>query len=35
MDIRKAFDAAFTRMREKNWEKIYVAVDIHDTGYML
>lgn len=31
MDIRKAFDAAFNRMREKNWEKIYVAVDIHDT----
>ena len=31
MDIKKAFDAAFTRMREKNWEKIYVAVDIHDT----
>lgn len=31
MDIRKAFDAAFVRMKEKNWEKIYVAVDIHDT----
>lgn len=31
MDIRKAFEAAFVRMREKNWEKIYVAVDIHDT----
>ena len=31
MDIRKAFDAALIRMREKNWEKIYVAVDIHDT----
>lgn len=31
MDIRKAFEAAFIRMREKNWEKIYVAVDIHDT----
>lgn len=31
MDIKKAFDAAFIRMREKNWEKIYVAVDIHDT----
>jgi len=31
MDIRKAFDAAFSRMKEKNWEKIYVAVDIHDT----
>lgn len=31
MDIKKAFEAAFIRMREKNWEKIYVAVDIHDT----
>ncbi len=31
MDIRKAFDAAFIRMREKDWDKIYVAVDIHDT----
>ena len=31
MDIRKAFDAAFIRMIEKDWEKIYVAVDIHDT----
>ncbi len=31
MDIKKSFDAAFTRMREKSWEKIYVAVDIHDT----
>lgn len=31
MDIKKAFDAAFIRMREKDWEKIYVAVDIHDT----
>lgn len=31
MDIRKAFDAAFNRMREKDWEKIYVAADIHDT----
>ena len=31
MDIRKAFDAAFIRMKEKNWDKIYIAVDIHDT----
>ena len=31
MDIKKTFDAAFIRMKEKNWEKIYVAVDIHDT----
>lgn len=31
MGIKKSFDAAFVRMREKNWEKIYVVVDIHDT----
>ena len=31
MGLKKAFDAAFNRMREKNWEKIYVVVDIHDT----
>ena len=31
MDIAKAFEAAFRRKREKNWEKIYVVVDIHDT----
>ena len=31
MDIGKAFEVAFNRMKEKNWEKIYVVVDIHDT----
>lgn len=31
MDIKKAFEAAFIRMKEKSWEKIYVAIDIHDT----
>ena len=31
MDITKAFSAAFERKILKNWEKIYVAVDIHDT----
>ena len=31
MDIAKAFSAAFRRKQEKNWEKIYVVVDIHDT----
>ena len=31
MDIKKAFDVAFNRKKEKNWEKIYVLVDIHDT----
>lgn len=31
MDIANAFSAAFRRKQEKNWEKIYVVVDIHDT----
>ena len=31
MSIEKSFDAAFKRMKERNWEKIYVLVDIHDT----
>lgn len=31
MDIAKAFEVAFNRKKEKNWEKIYVVVDIHDT----
>lgn len=31
MGIAKAFEAAFVRKREKNWDKIYVVVDIHDT----
>ena len=31
MDIRKSFENAFKRKREKGWEKIYVIVDIHDT----
>lgn len=31
MSISKAFQAAFKRKKEKNWEKIYVIVDIHDT----
>ena len=31
MNIEKSFDKAFKRMRERNWEKIYVLVDIHDT----
>ena len=28
MDIGKAFEVAFNRKKEKNWEKIYVVVDI-------
>lgn len=31
MGIAKAFDAAFKRMKEKHWEKIYVLIDVHDT----
>lgn len=31
MNIKKAFEVAFNRKRQKNWEKIYVIVDIHDT----
>lgn len=31
MDISKAFAAAFERKILKNWDRIYVAVDIHDT----
>ena len=31
MDISRAFEVAFNRKIEKNWEKIYVVVDIHDT----
>ena len=31
MDICKVFDKAYERMKQENWEKIYVLVDIHDT----
>ena len=31
MDIGKSFEVAFKRKKEKNWDKIYVVVDIHDT----
>ena len=31
MSIEKSFDSAFKRMKDRNWEKIYVLVDIHDT----
>ena len=33
MSIEKSFDNAFKRMHERNWEKIYVLVDIHDTVF--
>lgn len=29
--IKKSFQTAFDTMKRKNWDKIYVAVDIHDT----
>ena len=31
MNIITSFENAFKRMKERNWEKIYVLVDIHDT----
>jgi len=31
MNIENSFDRAFKRMKDRNWEKIYVLVDIHDT----
>lgn len=31
MNIAKSFEVAFNRKKLKNWEKIYVIVDIHDT----
>ena len=31
MDIIKAFEQAFKRSKEKNWDYIYVLVDIHGT----
>lgn len=33
MNITKSFDGAFKRMKDRNWEKIYVLVDIHDTVF--
>ena len=33
MNIEKSFDSAFKRMKDRNWEKIYVLVDIHDTVF--
>lgn len=31
MDLKKSFTSAFKRKIEKNWDKIYVIIDIHDT----
>jgi len=31
LTISKIFDNAFKKKEERNWEKIYVAVDIHET----
>ena len=33
MSIEKSFNSAFKRMKDRNWEKIYVLVDIHDTVF--
>ena len=33
MSIENSFDRAFARMRRRNWEHIYVLVDIHDTVF--
>ena len=33
MDIAKAFEVAFNRKKEKNWEKIYVVVDIQNSHW--
>ena len=34
MSIVKSFDDAFKRMEEKNWDYIYVLVDIHGTIFI-
>lgn len=31
MNIRKSFDRALERKLARNWEKIYILVDVHDT----
>lgn len=31
MKITTSFEGAFKRMKDRNWDKIYVLVDIHDT----
>ena len=33
MNIIKSFEEAFKRAKEKNWETIYVLVDIHGTVF--
>ena len=33
MNITTSFEGAFKRMKERNWDKIYVLVDIHDTVF--
>ena len=33
MSIENSFDRAFARMCRRNWEHIYVLVDIHDTVF--
>ena len=31
MNIQKVFDNAFIRAKEKNWDYIYILVDVHGT----
>lgn len=31
MNIIKAFENAFKRKKDKNWDYIYIAIDVHDT----
>ena len=31
LGLEYSFDNAFNKMRARNWEKIYVLVDLHDT----
>ena len=33
MNIVRSFETAFKRMKEKDWDKIYILVDIHDTVF--
>lgn len=33
MSITKSFEVAFERMRAKNWDTIYILVDIHGTVF--
>ena len=34
MNIQKVFDNAFIRAKEKNWDYIYILVDVHGTIFV-